>query len=287
MNLFLSYARQDQQKAQALASLLTELGQNVWLDRKLTGGQPWWDHILRQIEQVDAIVVLISPASQHSQACGAERVYAMALGKAVLPVLVETVAHETLPADLQMLQIIDYRQRSEEAAIQLARAIGILRPAPPLPDPLPPPPPVPLSYLSGIGHRLVAPTLGLEEQVAIASQLETAMRAADLDERSTAQELLRVLSQRPDLYAETHLRISRLISIPQQVPRRPPPVAPPPPLAGRPPIPQPPPAQGVPAATQGGMSTGNKALMWSAIILILLCLCTSLAGALLESGSGY
>ncbi len=286
MNLFLSYARQDQQKAQALASLLTELGQNVWLDRKLTGGQPWWDFILRQIEQVDAMVVLISPASQHSQACGAERVYAMALGKAVLPVLVEPVAHETLPADLQMLQIIDYRQRSEEAAIQLARAIGILRPAPQLPDPLPPAPPVPLSYLSGIGHRLVAPTLGLDEQVAIASQLETAMRAADLDERSTAQELLRVLSQRPDLYAETHLRISRLISTPSQAPRRPPPVAPPPPPAAPPPIPQPA-AQGAPAATKGGMSTGSKVLMWSAIVLILLCLCTSLAGALLESGSGY
>ncbi|MGH3715898.1 MAG: TIR domain-containing protein, partial [Micromonosporaceae bacterium] len=210
MELFLSYARQDQPRAQALRGRLDQLGHSVWVDQRLTGGQQWWDEILRRIAAADALVMLVSSGSLRSAACAAERGYAGALGKPILPVLVEPLPAEMLPADVQLLQLVDYTAEGADSAIRLAGAVAQLRTAPPLPDPLPAPPPVPLSYLSQLGHKLAgAAPLTLEEQVAIAARLETATGAADAEERSTARHLLQALRQRSDLLAATQHIIDR------------------------------------------------------------------------------
>jgi hypothetical protein len=211
MQLFVSYARPDKPKAGVLAGRLNQLGHDVWLDQRLTGGQDWWERILTQVRAADALVVLLSPAALRSQACSLERQCAARLGKPILPVLVSHIPVEMVPADLARVQIIDYTVGGEEAAIMLAAAVTQLPPTRPLPDPLPAPPPVPLSYLSHLGQRLAADNLTLDDQLDIVARLETGMRAVDEEERVAAGSLMGAMRERRDLFAETARRIDRLM----------------------------------------------------------------------------
>jgi hypothetical protein len=211
MNVFFSYAREDRQKVELLAARLQSLGHQIWLDRELTGGQPWWDVVLRQLQRADAVVLALSPASLRSQACGAELWYTQALARPVLPVMVERIPPDALPPDLARLQVVDYVMPGEESAFALARAVAQLPPAPPLPQPLPPPPAVPLSYLSRLAQQIAAPSLSIDEQLALVSKLELGMKSADDEERTAAWSLLSTLMRRRDLYQETGVRGQRLL----------------------------------------------------------------------------
>ena len=61
--------------------------------------------------------------------------------------LSDAISTNLLPPALTETQHVDYRSRDRAAGLKLARAIGSLPPAGPLPDPLPAPPDVPASYL--------------------------------------------------------------------------------------------------------------------------------------------
>lgn len=108
--VFISYARQDQDKVRALAGGLRQLGCQVWLDEALTGGMKWWDTILAHIQSSDIVVVAVSPSSLQSVAVSRESQYARSLGLALLPVIVEHVHFETLPAELAIVQAVDFVQ---------------------------------------------------------------------------------------------------------------------------------------------------------------------------------
>lgn len=209
MRLFISYARQDQPKVRPLTHGLRLLGHDVWLDEEdLRGGQEWWDTILGQIRDCDAMLVAVSPATLRSQACEREREYAAALGKPLLPVIVEQVLPDLFPPELAVIQAVDYTSSGQEAVFRFAGALSMLPPAPPLPTPMPAPPSVPISYLSDLSHRIHAPTLGLDEQSALVARLKTAFERAD--ERDAASYLLRELQQRADLYQATAKELQQL-----------------------------------------------------------------------------
>jgi hypothetical protein len=114
-----------------------------------------------------------------------------------------------LPPDLAPLQAIDYTVPGPNAAFELAGALYALPPARPLPDPLPDPPPVPISYLSGLSDRVRAPTLSLDDQLAVVARLRTAMERPR--EREAAIELLEAMRQRNDLYHVPALEIDKLM----------------------------------------------------------------------------
>ena len=109
-----------------LAQGVQQLGHEAWLDPSLVGGQEWWDTILGQIRKCDAVLLVISPAYVQSEACGSERKYAMKLRKSLLPVAVESVRPELLPADVSALQVIDCSAPSEDYTIQLAVGLSTL-----------------------------------------------------------------------------------------------------------------------------------------------------------------
>jgi hypothetical protein len=220
MAIFVSYARRDRPKVQHLTGRIRQLGRETWLDESLKGGQAWWDEILGQIRRCEALLIAVSQTALQSQACTFERQYAAALRKPLLPVLVEPVAKNLLPAELTVLHVVDYVQPGEAAAYALAGAVTGLPAAGPLPDPLPHPPPVPLSYLTNLSHRVSAPTLGLEEQLDLVSRLETRLQTADPEECDGARELLNRLARRGDLFAQTEGRINRALQQ-QQVRSRP------------------------------------------------------------------
>jgi adenylate cyclase len=67
LSVFLSYARDDEAKAKALAGLLEQAGHEVWWDRHIRGGTEYSAEIERALEKAQAIVVLWSKASAGSQ----------------------------------------------------------------------------------------------------------------------------------------------------------------------------------------------------------------------------
>jgi hypothetical protein len=211
MQLFISYARPDRTRAESLTLRLRQAGITVWLDSDLVGGQAWWDRILDQLRTCDAVVVVISRAAIKSAACRSEREYAGKLGKAILPLTLESITAEMLPADIARIQTIDYSQPSEAAAFELIGAILAL-PAPgELPYPLPATPPVPTSPFGSLVDRLAEPTLSLDDQLAIIGRLEAALGpAADPHDAPTAMELLRQLDERPDLFAAAARQIEKI-----------------------------------------------------------------------------
>jgi hypothetical protein len=197
-HVFLSYARRDKDTVAALVEGLKLLGADVWLDRAVIGGQAWWDTILAHIREANVVVQAVSPASVGSEACDRERAYAVELGKPVIPVLVEPVPVESLPLDLTSLQVVDYTGSTTADAFRLAGALAACPPEEPLPDPLPEPPPIPVSYLTRLGQLVRAPSLSLDEQLALVARLRTA--AEHPEERELALEMLERLAGRDDLY---------------------------------------------------------------------------------------
>jgi TIR domain len=211
VQLFVSYARPDRARTESLTLRLRQAGIEVWLDSDLVGGQEWWDRILDQLRSCDAVLVGVSKAAIKSQACRSEREYAAMLGKPLLPLTLEAMNSELLPADLAQIRTIDYSQPSEGAAFELIGAILALPRAMALPNPLPAAPPVPTSPFGTIVERLADPALSLGDQKEIIERLEAALGpAADPHDRPTALELLCQLDERPDLFAATARRIERI-----------------------------------------------------------------------------
>lgn len=148
--LFVSYSRVDQKPftREFVTRLRRVYGLNsVWYDDGLTGGQNWWEEILRQIALADVFIYLLSPESVASVYCQAELNEARRLHKKILPVVIRE--RTVVPADLSVIQLVQMAHGFEADALDnLHAAIRRLeaRPAstePPLspyPTPCPTPP---------------------------------------------------------------------------------------------------------------------------------------------------
>lgn len=207
LSVFVSYARADKDSVAAFVDDIQALC-DVWVDRKLDGGQSWWDEILRQIQGCDAMVLAVSPALVNSEAAERERRYAVQLGKPILPVLLVPMDREFAPGDIAKLQIIDYTTANRQAAFQFAGALHRLPATPALPDPLPEPPLVPISYMVTLAEKVhVAKTL--DEQNSVISELRTAMdRPA---QRDMTLRLLKQFEEHPDIFHSVGRQIEELL----------------------------------------------------------------------------
>ncbi len=142
--IFLSYSSKTKKCIETLYDDLRE-NYDVWIDDKLSGGQQWWDEILKRICDCDIFVLTLSRESLDSLACTLEYNYARNLGKQILPVLVSVNVNQTLlPTALKTVQFVDYCNPGRHEAIKLYRAIETLPQSDALPDPLPTPPKVPI-----------------------------------------------------------------------------------------------------------------------------------------------
>jgi hypothetical protein len=201
MDLVISYTSVDREKLRPLLEGLHRLRYQVWFDQELSGGQEWWDAILGRIRSCDALLLALTPAVIDSEACAREMAYARAVGKPILPVMIERVRPELLPSHLASVQIVDFTDPAGSAAFDLTGALLQL-PAPlPLPDPLPPEPAVPISYLSDLSERIQAANMNLDEQLSLVGRLRQGL--AKPRERDAVLELVQRLKQRNDLYQAT------------------------------------------------------------------------------------
>jgi hypothetical protein len=145
--VFLSYAAEDRAIADTVHDDLETLGASVWMDTEQTGGQPWWDSVLKEIRQCDTFCALLSPDSVNSIACASELRYAVSLKRIILPIKVQEVPVDITSTAVRSRHWIDYREKDKKAALHLAKALLAMRKRPTLPRPLPHKPPVPESHL--------------------------------------------------------------------------------------------------------------------------------------------
>ena len=64
--VFLSYSRQDQSSAEAIAAALERHDHDVWWDRHLEGGSRYASEIEGELKRADAVVVIWSDSSVRS-----------------------------------------------------------------------------------------------------------------------------------------------------------------------------------------------------------------------------
>ena len=194
--IFMSYARHDQDAVEALIQNMRELQYPIWVDRNLTAGVSWWDEILRQIRGCDVVIAAVSQALLRSDAARAEQMYALKLGKPLLPVMIFSVKTGTLPAHLSNIQLIDFTSPTPLAGFELATALISVNSAPPLPEELPPPPTPPGIY--ELADRVQASDLSVEDQLSIVTRLKVLLGRPE--DRAVGAELLKHMQQRQDLY---------------------------------------------------------------------------------------
>ena len=209
--IFISYSRQSESIVKNLVNAIEQLGNKVWFDQELSGGQLWWEQILERIRDCDIFVFAISAESLKSTACKLEYKYADELGKPVLPILIaEGVSTNRLPPQLVKLQFVDYRGEDLNAGLRLARSLNTTPKPKPLPDPLPLPPGAPISYLGTLAEEVeTTATLNYVEQNSLLTDLRKGLE--DPETTNDTYELLRQLRKRRDLYATIGDEIDQLM----------------------------------------------------------------------------
>ena len=146
-----------------------------------------------------------------SRACKAELDYAIALGRQLLPVLVQEVAIQLAHPAIARTQMVDYRKRSMESLLALMAVVANRPPAPPLPDPLPAAPTTPMSYMNEFRELVDAPDLTYQKQSHLLLDLKGYL---DRDEeRDIALQLVRGLRQRRDISYSIASEIDQLLKV--------------------------------------------------------------------------
>jgi len=77
--IFISYHHFCKSEVCSLATDIKSLGYEVWFDDELSGGQNWWNRILKSIRECDIFVFAISKESLDSFTCKLEYKYAQEL----------------------------------------------------------------------------------------------------------------------------------------------------------------------------------------------------------------
>jgi serine/threonine kinase PknH len=214
MALFISYSSQDRSTVDALTTALRRGQNQVWFDQELGGGDSWWNKILEQIRDCEVFIVALSNNWLQSKPSQSELRYARALNRPILPVRIGDVDSMRVNP-LAALQIIDYRDPTVDAGIQLVTAVHALRSKPvPLPDPLPEEPPVPFGYITRLGNQMAEKELSPQQQLQLLVELRSGLDedGDDPSARGDIAQLLRMLRLRHDVTYRTRSEIDNVLA---------------------------------------------------------------------------
>lgn len=108
-DIFVSYKREDRERANLLASALRGAGLHVWFDQDIPGGEPWRQRILAQLESAKCVIVLWSENSVGPAADFVidEANHAKRRGT-LLPVRIDTVEPPLGFGEINALDLVDW-----------------------------------------------------------------------------------------------------------------------------------------------------------------------------------
>lgn len=214
MAVFISYSSQDRSMLDGLLAALRRSQQTVWFDQELGGGDAWWAKICEQIRSCDVFIIALSNNWLRSKPSQSELRYAQALDRPILPVRIGAVDSMRVNP-VATLQIIDYRDPSVEAGIQLVTAVHALQAkTQPLPDPLPEEPPVPFGYITRMGNVLAEKELSPQQQLQLLVELRSGLEedGDDPSAKSDIAQLLRMMRLRHDVTYRTRTEIDNALA---------------------------------------------------------------------------
>ncbi len=117
--VFISYKREEQERARLIARALTKEGFDVWWDDRLLPGQWYYDKIEAAIEQAGAVVVLWSTLSVKSNDVKAEVMRAYNAGKLV-PLRIDDCV---VPLPFDTIQTIDLFEWNGDSEVPVMRKV--------------------------------------------------------------------------------------------------------------------------------------------------------------------
>lgn len=140
--IFISYSRTDEAFARRLATSLSQMGADIWMDiEDIPAGMKWSSAIQQGLDGAEVLIVAITPESMASRNVEDEWQYSLDNRKPVIPILLRPAK---IHFQLSRIQYIDFHTQPYEVALQrlqyeLARQgypVGTAIP----PSHLPPPP---------------------------------------------------------------------------------------------------------------------------------------------------
>lgn len=195
--LFISYSSKDRDIVNELVRRLPKDNTyNIWYDRRLMGGQKWWDEILEKIRVADVFILALSDNYLASLPCQLERDYALALGKTIIPVEISQINYNRLPGEITERHISEYDGSS--ATISAIQSAVDTAASPPLPEPLPAPPDAPTPPLAYIRSELSRSSLPSDDQRVLLDNLRWHYTDNPSEAEETS-ELLTMLYQHKDV----------------------------------------------------------------------------------------
>jgi formylglycine-generating enzyme required for sulfatase activity len=132
-HIFISYAREDQPYARALAHHLRQRGFDVWMDDRIDFGDRWWQTIVEALQASAAFVVVMAPESETSEWVHREVLLALRERKPIFPLLLRGRGFSIL-VDRQYADVTGGRMPPDDFCGRLREVLPaqeVSRPAPP------------------------------------------------------------------------------------------------------------------------------------------------------------
>ncbi len=127
-DVFVSYSRANTDFARDLYAKLRDLGFTLWRDRSdMEGGEDWWRQIQEAIENVETMILVLSPKALESTVVAQEWHYARQKGTRVIPILAEPVDFDSVPRWMKRLDWLDLRPDAAELDATWQRLLEQLR----------------------------------------------------------------------------------------------------------------------------------------------------------------
>ena len=116
-DVFVSYARMDQDFVRGLTQELESTGRDVWVDvQDIPLSAEWMAEIRSAIDGAEAFCFVLSPESAASTVCGEELAHAVASGKRIIPILHREVDPAVVPADVAARNWVWFREDDDRRA---------------------------------------------------------------------------------------------------------------------------------------------------------------------------
>ncbi|MCJ7734417.1 MAG: TIR domain-containing protein [Anaerolineales bacterium] len=119
-DIFISYSRKDIAFARLLHKALRDSGFETWIDwQDIPPSADWLEEVYDAIEGADSFVFIISPTAVRSEICEKEIAHAVKNNKRLIPIVIDQIDPQMVPASLTPLNWIFFK-KEEEAAFHAA-----------------------------------------------------------------------------------------------------------------------------------------------------------------------